>query len=89
MQSICFAKRIDYYDCLMVSVGAGNGSYLITRVVPDFLDCQDARSYLPHPTATSTTTNPNVGSFRSDALTAQQTYYNGQYVNGAKTCAET
>jgi RHS repeat-associated protein len=84
-------KDVVYLDGLgrsvqQVSVGASTGSRdIVTPVVPDFLDHEDARTYLPYPAATSSST---YGSFRTDALTAQQTYYNGLYGTGSKTYGE-
>ena len=39
-------------------------------MVPDFLDREDARAYIPYPASSGT-----AGSYRSGALAAQQTYY--------------
>ena len=50
---------------------------LVTPVVPDFLDREDARAYLPYPAATQ---NYTAGTYRSGALNAQQTYYGGSTV---------
>ena len=55
---------------------AGGGSSilrdLVTPVVPDFLDREDARSYLPYPAQTN---SANTGSFRTGAISAQQSYH--------------
>ena len=45
---------------------------LVTPVVPDFLDREDAKAYIPYP---ASTTNANSGSYRSGALSAQQSYH--------------
>ena len=80
-------KEVVYLDGLGrtkqgVSVGAAtDGQDLVTPSVPDFLDREDARAYLPYPAATSTS---NAGSFRPGALAAQQSYYDGLYGSPAE-----
>ena len=84
-------KDVAYLDGLgrsrqQVNVDAALGSRdIVIPVVPDFLDREDARTYLPYPATTSSST---YGSFRTDALNAQQTYYNGLYGTGSKTYGE-
>ena len=91
LSSLPAMKEVAYLDGLgrsvqSVSIGAStNGRDLVTPAVPDFLDREDARAYLPYP---ATTSSANVGSFRSGAVSAQQTYYNGQYGSGTKAYAE-
>ena len=80
-------KEVVYLDGLGrtkqgVSVGAAtDGQDLVTPSVPDFLDREDARVYLPYPAATSSN---NSGSYRTGALAAQQSYYNGLYGSPAE-----
>ena len=45
---------------------------LVTPVVPDFLDREDAKAYIPYP---ASTTSSNSGSYRSGAVSAQQSYH--------------
>ena len=45
---------------------------LVTPVAPDFLDHEDAMAYLPYPAGTTVS---NAGTYRSGAVSAQQTYY--------------
>ena len=49
-----------------------NEKDLVTPFAPDFLDHEDVREYLPYPASTNATTR---GTFRSNALTNQQSYY--------------
>ncbi|MBQ9172669.1 MAG: hypothetical protein IJ161_02925 [Bacteroidales bacterium] len=85
-------KEVTYLDGLGrtvqgVSVGAAtNGKDLVTPYVPDFLDREDARAYLPYPATTSTS---NAGSYRSGALSAQQSHYTGLYGSTEGTRAYT
>ena len=75
-------KEVAYLDGLGrsvqgVSVGASTDNRdLAIPVVPDFLDREDGKTYLPYPAETSTS---NVGSYRPGAIAAQQAYYNGVY----------
>ena len=65
---------IDYFDGLgrtvqKIVVGAAtNGQHMITPIVPDFLDREDVRTYLPYAASGSEY-------YRSNALYEQQTYY--------------
>ena len=69
-----------------VSVGAAtDGQDLVTPSVPDFLDREDARAYLPYP---ATTSSYNTGSYRTGALAAQQSYYNGIFGSDTKAYSE-
>ena len=45
---------------------------LVTPFVPDFLDREDAKAYIPYPASTTTS---NSGSYRSNALSSQQSYH--------------
>ena len=86
-------KEVTYLDGLGrtvqgVSVGAAtNGKDLVTPYAPDFLDHEDAKVYLPYPATTSTS---NAGSYRSGALSAQQSYFTGLYgsIEGARAYSE-
>ena len=49
-----------------------NEQDLVTPYVPDFLDHEDAREYLPYPASTNASTR---GTYRSNALTSQQSHY--------------
>ena len=75
-------KEVAYLDGLGrsvqgVSVGASTDNRdLAIPVVPDFLDREDGKTYLPYPAETSTS---NVGAYRPGAIAAQQAYYNGVY----------
>lgn len=75
-------KEVSYYDGLgrkaqNISVGAATGNQdLVTPISLNFLD-YDFRVNLPYPAETNIS---DSGSFRNDALTAQQTYYG----NGVK-----
>ena len=85
-------KEVNYLDGLGrtvqgVYVGAAtNGKDLVTPFVPDFLDREDAKVWLPYPATTSTS---NAGSYRSGALSAQQSYYTGLYGSTEGTRAYT
>lgn len=81
---------ISYYDGLgrtlqQVQVkGAGTGSSaldIIQPMAPDYMGREDAIEYLPYSEAT------NNGSFRSDAISAQQSFYNGLYTSGVAASA--
>lgn len=71
-------REVSYYDGLgrtiqTVAVQAATlDRDLVTPVVPDFLDREDVRVYLPYP---ATTSSSNMGTYRSDAVSAQQTHY--------------
>lgn len=54
---------------------------LVTPFAPDFLDHEDVREYLPYPASTNASTR---GTYRSDALTNQQSFYG----NGIKAYQE-
>lgn len=54
---------------------------LVTPFTPDFLDHEDVREYLPYPASTNASTR---GTYRSDALTNQQSFYG----NGIKAYKE-
>ena len=54
---------------------------LVTPFAPDFLDHEDVREYLPYPASTNASTR---GTYRSDALTNQQSFYG----NGIKAYKE-
>ena len=45
---------------------------LVTPFLPDFLDREDTKAYLPYP---ASTTFSNSGSYRSNALSSQQSYH--------------
>ena len=68
---------VEYYDGLgrtiqSIAVGASLGNKdLITPVAPDFLDREDARVYVPYVDFTSA----SAGSYRSNALATQQSFY--------------
>ena len=68
---------VSYFDGLgrtlqTVAVGASIGAKdLITPFAPDFLDREDGRVYVPYPDMSSST----AGSYRSNALSAQQSFY--------------
>lgn len=49
-----------------------NEQDLVTPYIPDFLDHEDVREYLPYPASTNASTR---GTYRSNALTSQQEYY--------------
>ena len=49
-----------------------NEKDLVTPYVPDFLDHEDVREYLPYPASTNASTR---GTYRSNALTYQQSYH--------------
>lgn len=67
-----------YFDGLgrtvqtVAAKAATSSQDLVTPVVPDFLDRDDARVYLPYRALTSTA---NTGSYRTGAVTSQQAYY--------------
>ena len=71
-------SEVGYYDGLgrtiqTIAVQAATSNRdLVTPVVPDFLDREDVRAYLPYP---ATTTTSNKGTYRSNALSSQQAYY--------------
>ena len=75
-------KNVVWFDGLgrtvqTVSVGAATSAKdLITPVVPDFLDREDTREYIPYPASSG-----SAGSYRSGAIAAQQSYY-GSGVKG-------
>lgn len=70
-------KEVSYFDGLgrniqNISVGAAIGNQdLVTPISLNFLD-YDFSSYLPYPAVTNSS---NSGSFRNDAVTAQQSFY--------------
>ena len=70
-------QEVGYFDGLgrtiqTVSVGAATvGKDLVTPVVPDFLDREDGKVYLPY----AASSGSSSGSYRTDALAAQQAYY--------------
>ena len=86
-------RDVSYFDGLgrtvqTVAVNAStaaNGSSilrdLVTPFVPDFLDREDAKVYIPYPASTTTT---NAGSFRGNSLSLQQSYHG----NGVKAYTE-
>ncbi len=55
---------------------AANGSSVLRDIVspfvPDFLDREDAKVYIPYP---ASTTSSNSGSYRSNGLSSQQSYH--------------
>lgn len=51
-----------------------SGGDIVTPFVPDFLDREDAVSYLPYREASS-----NAGAYRSNALSSQVSFYNSLY----------
>lgn len=55
-----------------VEEGVGIHRDLVTPFSPDFLDREDARVYLPYPAQTN---SANIGSFRTGAIGAQQSYH--------------
>ena len=69
-------RDVAYFDGLgrtvqAIAVGASTSSKdLVTPVVPDFLDREDAKAYIPYPASSGT-----AGSYRSGALAAQQSYH--------------
>ena len=69
-------RDVAYFDGLgrtvqTIAVGASTSSMdLVTPVVPDFLDREDAKAYIPYPASSGT-----AGSYRSGALAAQQSYH--------------
>lgn len=77
-------KDVAYFDGLgrMVQTIAAKASTaasgssvlrdLVTPFVPDFLDHEDAKAYIPYP---ASTTSSNSGSYRSNALSLQQSYH--------------
>ncbi len=76
--SVTAVKDVMYLDGLgrpvqSVAVGASSqGRDLVTPYAPDFLDREDAKTYLPYP---ATTSAANAGAFRAEALSSQQAYY--------------
>lgn len=55
----------------IASRAATSSRDLVTPVVPDFLDRDDSKVYLPYPASTS----GNAGNYRSGALSSQQSHY--------------
>ena len=77
-------KDVAYFDGLgrtvqtvaaKASTAASGSSILrdlVTPFVPDFLDREDTKAYIPYP---ASTTSSNSGSYRSNALSSQQSYH--------------